>query len=121
MHGQCQDHEKETLGREKRGRFKRQTRVQRPQEGRTPGNAQNLRRQHPEIREKGSPKTLRALQKLNNGNLNVDEGMEKPFKLGQRVPDGQGNEIKLQSKIKAKVDIPNLSCMEVKYQTPFTR
>lgn len=46
--------------------------------------------------------------------------MEKPFKLGQGVPDGQGNEIKLQSKIKVKVGIPNLSCMEVKYQTPFS-
>lgn len=41
---------------------------------------------HPGIRRKGCP---RAFQKLHNENLNVDEGIAKQCKLGQRGPDGQ--------------------------------
>lgn len=90
----CQDQEKEAVGWESRGGFKRQMCAQNLQEWRR--NAQLLGRfrtlgtkgrvPHLEIRRKGCP---RAFQKLHNENLNVDEGIEKPCKLGQRDPDGQ--------------------------------
>lgn len=50
----------------------------------------------------------------------MDEGIEKPFKLDCRVPDGQEHEIKFQSKAGARVNILGLSYMKVTHQSSQT-
>lgn len=52
----------------------------------------------------------------------MDEGIENPFKLDHRIPDGQEREIKFQSNVRARVNILGLSYMKVTHQssqTPF--
>lgn len=50
----------------------------------------------------------------------MDEGIEKPFKLDHRVPDGQEHEIKFQGNVRARVNILGLSYMKVTYQSSQT-
>lgn len=65
----------------------------------------------------GHPSALGASQKLNNGNLNVNEGMAETTQVSSVMDRNMRASCKI--KIKAKVAIPGLSCMEVKHQTPF--
>lgn len=57
------------------------------------------------------PKAVKVCQRLNDGNLNVVEGMEKLSMLNQRVPEGQ--EYEIQSKIRAQPSFPCLACMKL--------
>lgn len=72
---------------------------------------------HAEVRKRGHPGALGAFQKLNNGNLKVNEGMAKTTEVSSVVDRNMRSSCKI--KIRAKVAIPGLSCMEVKHQTPF--
>lgn len=67
--------------------------------------------------KRGRASALGASQKLNKGTLNVSEGMTKPTAVSSVMDRNRRGSCKI--KIKAKVAIPGLSCMEVKHQTPF--